>query len=175
MKRFCFSRVKRELYPEIAAYRQEMLLSGSSFDGCGSLEKYEDIEKWDLNLQLFERKDTVPPGYSIGYQYLYLLDKDVVGMLNFRPEALSNPFLKMYGGHIGYSIRPKERNKGIGTSMLQDFLPICRNYGLTEILITCLKENEASRRVILNNGGIFDADVYYPPAEEYLERYWIRL
>ena len=97
-------------------------------------------------------------------------------MINLRPEALSHIFLKQYGGHIGYSVRPSRRKQRIGTEMLRDFLPVCKEvYHLDKVLITCLKENEASRRVIINNGGVYENDIFYPPADETLERYWISL
>ncbi len=34
--------------------------------------------------------------------------------------------------------------------------------GFEKILITCLKDNEASKRVIINNGGIYESTVYEP-------------
>ena len=82
----------------------------------------------------------------------------------------------LYGGHIGYSVRPSKRKQGIGTKMLKDFLPICVNdYHLKKVLITCHKDNEGSRRIILNNGGKYEKDIYYPADNTYLERYWISL
>ena len=59
--------------------------------------------------------------------------------------------------------------------MLKMILPTCRELGLEKILITCLQENEASRRVIENNGGVFESTVYEPDEAVYLERYWINL
>lgn len=176
VERYRFDAVRPEYYGMISEYREEMLKEESNFDGCSSLERYEDIEKWHLNCLLFEKEDTVPPGYSVGFEYLYLNDKEIAGMLNLRPKALSHIYLKQYGGHIGYSVRPSLRRQGIGTKMLRDFLPICkRDYHLDKVLITCLKENEASRRVIMNNGGVYENDIFYPPADEILERYWISL
>ncbi|MBO4918643.1 MAG: GNAT family N-acetyltransferase [Erysipelotrichaceae bacterium] len=176
MGRYRFDTVRPEYYGMISDYREEMLKEGSNFDGCSSLERYEDIEKWHLNCLLFERPDTVPPGYSIGFEYLYLNEEEVAGMVNLRPKALSHIYLKQYGGHIGYSVRPSLRKQGIGTEMLRDFLPVCKEeFHLDRVLITCLKDNEGSRRVIMNNGGVYENDIFYPPADEILERYWISL
>lgn len=176
MEKYFFSEIKPEYYDSIKQYRNEMLKENSDFDGCSGLQKFDDIEKWDLECKLFERYDSLPPGYSIGFEYLYLLNDEVVGMLNFRPEAESHPFLSKYGGHIGYSIKPTYRKKGIGTRMLKDFLPICKKqYHLDKVLITCNKNNEGSRRIILNNNGVYENDIYYSPDQEYLERYWITL
>ena len=169
-------KVVPQYYNSIKKYREEMLSCGSSFDGCFYLDEYEDIEKWHLNNVLFESKDTLPPGYSIGYQYLYLDDDEVVGLVNVRTEALSHPYLKLYGGHIGYSVKPSKRNKGIANSMLKDVLDICRDeYHLDLVLITCFKDNLASKKVITNNGGILENELIYPPENKTMLRYWIKL
>lgn len=67
------------------------------------------------------------------------------------------------------------KKKGYATLMLKEILPICKAMGFEKILITCLKENEASKRVIINNGGIYESTVYEPKDKVYLERYWINL
>ena len=176
MEAYLLSHVERRYYEQVWEYRRQMLEAGSSFDGCSSLDQYEDMEKWDLNCRLFESWDTVPPGYSLGFEYLYLADDRVVGMVNIRPEALSHRYLKHYGGHIGYSVIPSRRRQGIGTRMLKDALSLCRDeFGLDKVLLTCLKDNGESRGVIIRNGGEYEGDIFYPPVEEYLERYWISL
>ena len=48
-------------------------------------------------------------------------------------------------------------------------------FGLKKLLITCSRNNEGSRGVIVNNGGVYENEIYYPPEEDYLERYWITL
>ena len=168
--------VKPCYYDSIASYRKEMLESGSSFDGCSSLDRYDDIEKWDLNNRLFESWDSVPPGYSLGYEYVYVDDGEVIGMVNIRPEAYNHLYLREYGGHIGYSVRPSRRKTGVGTMMLKDTLDLIRKrFDLDRVIITCLKENEGSRRVIENNGGVFENEVFYSPEDAYLERFYIVL
>ena len=169
-------KVDESMFDSIRDYRNEMLSSRSSFDGCNRLEEYEDIEKWYLFNRLFESYETCPPGYSLGYMYAYLNDDEVIGMVNIRPDASNHPHLKRYGGHIGYSVKPSYRGKGIGSIMLRDTLDICRDeFKLDKVLVTCLKSNEASRRVILNNNGEYESDVFYEPENEELERYWISL
>jgi len=59
----------------------------------------------------------------------------------------------LYGGHIGYGIRPSERQKGYATTGLQLALEEARKRGLDQVLLTCGVDNLASRRVILANGG----------------------
>ena len=176
MDNYYLSIIKPEYYRSIEEYRRQMIDSGSDFHGCASLDKYEDIEKWHLNCKLFENVDTLPPLYSLAYEYLFMDDEEVVGMVNIRPEALNHPYLKEYGGHIGYSIKPSKRDRGLGTLMLKKVLELCkREFGLNKVLITCHEDNEASKTVIMNNGGVYDNKKYYSPDDTYLERYWISI
>ena len=71
--------------------------------------------------------------------------------------------------------RPSERRKGYATAMLHDLLDICRQRGMDKVMISCLADNEASRRTILNNGGVLEETVYMPSREVYIEKYWITL
>ena len=176
MEGFYLREISPKYYDSILSYRKEMIDHHDSFDGCASLENYEDAQKWHLNAKLFEKKETVPPLYSIGFEYLYADEENVAGMVNLRPEAASHPYLMKYGGHIGYSVRPSMRNQGIATDMLKEALVLCKEtYGLERVMISCNENNEASRRVILNNGGVFDNKILYPPEDIMIERYWINL
>ena len=77
-------------------------------------------------------------------------------------------FLLNHGGHIGYSVRPSQRGRGIAKQMLQQAIDIARSKNITDILVTCHQDNQASRAVILANNGIFENTL------EETERYWIR-
>ena len=57
------------------------------------------------------------------------------------------------GGHLGYDVRPSARRRGHATAMLRAALPWARGLGLPEVLITCDRGNEPSRRVIAAAGG----------------------
>lgn len=57
------------------------------------------------------------------------------------------------GGHVGYHVVAPWRRQGHATRMLTLGLEECRAVGLERVLLTCDRENEASRRVILANGG----------------------
>jgi len=176
VNRYILSEIRKEHYDSIMDYRNQMLQSGDRLDGCSSLEQYEDMEKWHLNLKLFEKKESVPPGYSLGFEYVYLDGDEVVGMINIRPEALDHPYLKKYGGHIGYSVKPSRRKNGVASNMLKDALKLCKEkFGLQKVLITCKEDNEGSRKVIMNNGGVFEGKISYPPEDTMIERYWISL
>jgi predicted acetyltransferase len=61
-------------------------------------------------------------------------------------------------GLIGYDVAPKARRHGHGTAMLRAALPIARKLGFDRALITCDPDNVGSRRVMENNGGIFECE-----------------
>jgi predicted acetyltransferase len=86
-----------------------------------------------------------------------------------------NKFLFNEGGHIGYSIRPTEREKGYGTLILNLGLEKCRELNLKKILLTCDKTNIASGKVIQNNGGMLENELYSEAFSEMIQRYWIEL
>ena len=160
---------------EIAAYRAAFLAAGSSMDGSGPLRQMEDPMEWLELCHAAEYRETTPSHWVPSEQFVYLRERDhkIVGMTQFRHEF--NDFLREFGGNIGYSVHPDERRKGYAKRMLLDCLVVCRAFGLDRVLITCLVENEGSRRTILSCGGVYDKTVYCARDNVNLERYWISL
>ena len=90
-----------------------------------------------------------------------------LGFLNLRLRL--NEGLLNYAGHIGYSIRPSERDKGYAKETLCQGLQVAKEKNIKKALATCSVNNPASRAVILANGGILE-DV-----RNGVERYWIEV
>ena len=59
--------------------------------------------------------------------------------------------------------------------MLKEVLPVCKALGINDVLICCVNDNEASRKVIINNGGVYESTVYEQEKSRIIERYWINL
>lgn len=160
---------------EIMDYKREFIEAGSSMDGTGTLRRCETAQQWIDSNRLFENPETVPAHWVQATQYVYLRksDRRIVGMIQLRHEL--NEYLKNYGGHIGYSVRPSERRRGYAGNMLAEFLPVCRRMGLGRVLVTCMTGNVASRRTIIKNGGVYENTVFDPEDRSNMERYWIDL
>ena len=160
---------------QVRAYRQAFLDAGDSMDGAGPLRRFEDPADWLEEVRRYERPETVPEGKVQASQFLCVREEDgaVLGMIQVRHTL--NDYLERIAGHIGYSVRPDARRKGVARWMLAEVLPCCRDLGLKKVMLACLTENEASRRTILANGGVYDRTVYEPDEDVYLEQYWITL
>lgn len=165
-----------EYLPQVWAYRQECLDVGSSMDGCGPMKKKQTAEEWLKETELYTDPATLPEGKVLATQFITVRESDdrVVGFLQVRHYL--NDFLAQFGGHIGYCVRPSERRKGYATEQLRQGLAYCKEkLGLDKVLITCLTDNEGSRRTILSQGGVYDGTVHELGEDVDLERYWISL
>lgn len=164
-----------EYAEEIISYREEMLAAESSMDGCGSLRRHNNPQDWIAYNGLLANPATVPEGRVVSTQFV-LTDETgrIYGMLQVR--HVLNAYLRNFAGHIGYSVRPAERRKGYAKKMLSLALEFCKKeLGLSDVLVACLVENEASRRTILSCGGVFEEKVYEHIEGVWLEKYWIHL
>ncbi len=159
---------------QILAFRAECLAAdGRHLMGVGGLDE-RGVPAW---LELLEKKskpETCPEGLVPDSQFLCLraADNRLVGMINIRHRL--NEYLRDFGGHIGYIIRPGERGKGYAARQLQLGLIECAGLGIDPVLITCLDDNERSRRTILKGGGVYE-DTRERDDGRRFERYWIRL
>ncbi len=154
-------------------YIQEFLEYNSEINGTGGLDRYDNYDEWLIKVE----KDLDIPNMTGGrvpantYFFVSELDNKIIGMINIRHKL--NEFLLNEGGHIGYSIRPTERNKGYATLMLKLALQKCRELNLDRVLITCDKYNLASAKAIQNNNGILENEIYSETFSEFIQRYWI--
>ncbi len=115
----------------------------------------------------------IPEGDVPGNTYWLVGGDEVLGTIRLR-HAL-NAQLENDGGHIGYDVRPSQRGKGYATLMLKLVLVRARGVGLKRVLVTCNKDNDASARVIENNGGVWEDDRISQEFGKPVSRYWIDL
>lgn len=165
-----------EYAEQVMQYREEMLANNDSFDGCAGLEEVQSFSEWvdfENRLKGKHGEACVPSEVFFGVR---MEDEELVGMIDYRHPL--SPFLLQYGGNIGYSVRPSERRKGYAGEMLKQMLPICRKYGEKRLLLTCDKTNDASRQIIVKNGGVLENEVKDEVGLSrcgMIQRYWIAL
>ena len=82
-------------------------------------------------------------------------DNKIIGMTNIRYD-ITDDLLKSGASHIGYSIRPSERQKGYNKIQLYLGLLEEQKIGEKELLLECTVDNEASNKTILALGGILE-------------------
>lgn len=160
---------------EIMRFRKEFLDAKEDMPGCSFLKKTTDTSEWLKKLDSLNSKTGLPQGMVPSEQYVFVRQSDnrVVGMIQFRREF--NEKTEKYFGNIGYSVRPSERRKGYAKAMLKAIVPLCKNSGLKNLLITCNSGNIGSQKTILANGGVFESDIFFSEENDYLKRYHIAL
>lgn len=114
------------------------------------------------------------PADKLPNELFFLVDRQ--GALHGGCSIRSGEPEELYriGGHIAYGIRPSSRGRGYGKQQLRLLLALCRERGLTKVLLTCRESNAASRGIILACGGVYEDTV---PDSEGIprQRYWIVL
>lgn len=130
---------------------------------------YHDFDNYCENLEVMEDAGGLVPDSTF-----FCLDEDrdiIVGAVNIRHYL--NDALLLNGGHIGDGVRPSERRKGYATRMIRLALDECRKLGIQRVLMVCNKENIASAKTILKNGGVLENEIDVDGVIE--QRYWIEL
>lgn len=107
-------------------------------------------EKW---INKLENDETVGDKvWGISETYLAVEHEKIIGLINIR-YTLSQEMAELYG-HIGIGVRPNERRKGYGKTMLKQGLILARNNGLNEVILGCYKDNIGSLKSIEANNGV---------------------
>lgn len=97
--------------------------------------------------------DSERPSGHVPQSTWWLVDgREYLGRISVRHELTE--WLREYGGHIGYEVRPSARRRGHATQMLRDVLPHAHALGMDSALLTCDEDNVASARVIEAAGGV---------------------
>ena len=137
-------------------------------------EPYASFGAYVSMLRKAARGVDIPQNF-VAHSTFWLVDlrNEIVAVSNLR-HALNNE-LRDYGGHIGYGVRPTARGNGYGNEVLRRTLIEAKTLGIDRARLTCSKENHASARTIIRNGGKLDSEEYMAIHGEVVSRYWIDL
>ena len=98
---------------------------------------------------------------------------EVVGTIDLRHLLNKSYFERL--GHVAYYIHPQKRNRGYATKALSLAIKWYKKMPINKILITCYSDNEASKKVILNNGGVFEKATPDKQSNKIINRYLINI
>ena len=163
-----FKEPKDVTFEQILDYKEEFVLNNEIIQGAANMTSLS-IPEWVQFAENTKYKETVTPGFVTAHTFFALDNDMIVGIINARHEL--NDYLLNFGGHIGYSVRKSERRKGYGKKMLNYASEFLFSLGLEKILITCDKNNIASKRTIESCGGILENEVIEETRTTL--RYWI--
>ncbi len=118
--------------------------------------------------QMIDSADGIglPEGY-VPETFYFLWDNDeIVGLFRFRHFLCES--LRLGAGHLGYFIKKEFRGKGYGKEGLRQILQIIKHLvPEDEIYLRVNKDNPASLKIMLHNGG------YIEHEDEY--KYYVRI
>lgn len=146
--------------------------AGLRLAGDDDLDHPEGFASWTERLrQQSDRSLPVGEG-RVHATHWWIADGEMyLGAIDLRHYL--NAVLLEGGGHIGYSVRPSARRRGLASWALGAVLLKAPALGLDRVLLTCDDGNAGSTRTIENNGGVLE-DVRSTEAGV-KRRYWITL
>lgn len=142
-------------------YHAEWRAAGEIMVPAASDLKGRDVAGWRADILQME---SAPPDGLVPSSLFFLVpetDERPLGCLDLR-HSLDTDWLRRYGGHIGYGVRPSERGKGYAKAMLRLAFPLARELGLSRLTVGHLEENPASGAVIRACGGRDPEQVVQP-------------
>jgi len=157
---------------------KDSFLAGTRESQAEGLELFVNLDKTSENFEAFLQKlrdardrAKIPPDRVPMSDFWLIDDNEYIGRLSLRHEL--NEALLLWGGHIGYQIRPSKRMRGYGKEILRSGLIKAKELGLSRVLVTCDEDNIGSRKIIEYNGGQLENIIEVKDSPVRKMRYWI--
>ncbi len=153
-ERLIFTKPSDELKEKALEYKNEHISAGENELHGGALLGSMEYDEWLILTNENSSPETVHEDWVVASTFFVLRENDgkIIGMADIRHYL--NDFLASFGGHIGYGVRPSERNKGYGCTILSMALEYAKEIGIDEAMIACYDDNYGSKKIIENGGGI---------------------
>ena len=166
----------KKYYSQYKEMMDEWIMEGSRITPWPLQLKYNTEQYFN---DMINRVEEVERGENLG-EYAssttyWLYDEQankILGASNLR-HYLTDDGLKTWG-HIGYGIRPSERNKGYATKLLKLTLKEAKNRrNIDKVLLGAYTGNIPSWKVMEKCNGIFENIVIEEQTGLPIKRYWI--
>jgi predicted acetyltransferase len=133
-----------------------------------------DFDAYVRRLHEQSQGHDLPAGYVPVSTFWLVKDNQIIlGESQLRHSL--TPALEAYWGHIGYLIRPSQRQKGYGTLISKLSLDKARGLGIQRARVICDTDNIASACIIERNGGTLSSYSIDPKDGKRTSQYWIEL
>lgn len=175
MKTIKFVLPNKDMVVEANAFKNSFFSEGELTIHGSALFDHLDFYEWLEMSEANRNQATVRADWVIATTFFAIreCDNKIVGVVDIR-HSLNNEFLAKYAGHIGYSVVPKERNKGIAVQMLTFAKEYAKELGLDKVMLSSAVTNTASIKTIEKCGGVLTDVVPYNDDTQ-LNIYWICL
>ena len=151
---------------EMMAYVMEFINNGeTTVNGSNGLNRIKYYKDW-LDHITKNAKERVNGRFrSETFLVQRIADGKIIGIVNVRHSLSEN---ECHFGHIGGSILPSERGKGYGTEMTRLGILKAIELGNKKVYMSCDRANVASRKMIENNGLVFEFEHVLSESETWL-------
>ncbi|MEM6996489.1 MAG: GNAT family N-acetyltransferase [Myxococcota bacterium] len=133
--------------------------------------RFSELRCEDVRVRVAECRPADPArGYVPAYEteIIRMADDQIVGHLSLRIG--DTPYVRTYGGHIGYGILEPYRGHHFAAKGCRAIIPIAQHHGVNPLWLTVEPHNTASRRTCERIGAEFVEIVALPAdCDMYLE------
>lgn len=143
------------LRPEAAEEERTRIVD----DPDGLLGSFDDPDAAEGDVNMPDGS-TVPRLPSIRR---FIWDGEFCGSISLRWTKDGGPLPPTCLGHVGYTVVPWKRRRGLATQALREICVLAKDYGLDKVEVTVSVDNPISQRVIEKAGGVHVKD-FMPPA-----------
>lgn len=163
-------------------YKESFIAAIKEFQNSDLHGRYKDLDAEDIDKNFsryIAKLDAESKGINLSegrvpQSTYWLIDHDeFIGRVRIRHSLTDE--LRKIGGHIGHDIRPSQRKKGYGKTILRLALLRAKELGIDNALVTCDATNIASRKVIEANGGKLENTIPGETDSPDKQRFWIRI
>lgn len=162
---------------EVLEFLNEFVEYNSEINGTGSIDKCLEGLTYEECLLEQKKRNNKEYAYSINrcpsktFFFIRENDNKLIGMINVRYE-ITKDFLDNGATHIGYCIRPTERQKGYNKIQLYLGLLELKKLNEKEAYLDCTTKNIGSNKSIISLGGIL-LKTYLDPYDNEMSNYYL--